>query len=328
MKAAKTEKQKLDERRKEVLSRGKKFKYPIQYAKHKVVVITVVVAVLAVAAILTAGWVMLYKAQDTGDVAYRITKVLPIPVAKIDGRKVRYSDYLMIYRSSITPVERQGTGSIEDLQGMQNYYKREALDLAEDFVVVLKLAEEMGISVSDEEIDAAFSEHQKAGGADRSRESFLKVLSDNFGMNEREYRRMLYFNLMQKKVAVEMDKDALKLAKEVEGVIKSEGMEAAAEKYGDKVVFEDTGGLVSAMNVDGGRAAEAAKLEENGVSGMFVSTNGEGYYFVKLTEKKGNEVGYQSIMVPFTKLEEKLEEARKAGVEEYIYVPEVEEEEQ
>ena len=230
MKASKTEKQKLDQRRKEVLSRGKKFKYPIQYAKHKVVIITVVVAVLAVIAAVAAGWGMLYKAQDTGDVAYRITKVLPIPVAKIDGRMVRYSDYLMIYRSSITPVERQGTGSIEDLQGMQDYYKREALDAAEDFAVVLKLAEEMGVSVSDEEIDEAFLEHQKAGGAERSKESFLKVLEDNFGMSEREYRRMLYFNLMEKKVAIEMDKDAEKLAKEVEKTIQEEGMEAAAEK--------------------------------------------------------------------------------------------------
>ena len=42
-----TEKEKLEERREEVLAQGRKFKYPMQFAKHRMVFITVAIAVVA-----------------------------------------------------------------------------------------------------------------------------------------------------------------------------------------------------------------------------------------------------------------------------------------
>ena len=328
--AKKTDKEKLDERREEVLAKGKKFKYPMQYAKHHLVLITVIVAALALVGLGITGWAMLYKVQNTGDMIYRLTRVIPVPVAVIDGQKVKYSDYLMIYRSSITPVERQGAvGTLDDLEGMRDYYKRAALSSAEDFAVIEKYAKEMGISVSQEEVDKAFDEHRTAGGTDRSRESFLRVLADNFGMNESEYRRLLEMNLLKVKVAKEMDKEAAKTAKEVAKILKEQdnSFGAVQEALGDKVVLEETGGMVSNLNVDGGRAEAAMKLSPNEVSEMFVSNNGDGYYFVKLVEKNDSQVNYKSIKVPFTELNKKLTQLRKeeGKVKEYIYIPEVEE---
>ena len=321
-----TDKEKLEERRKEVLSKGKKFRYPMQHAKHHLVLITVIVAAVGLIAAVIIGWTMLYKMQDTGDVIYRLTRVLPVPVAEIDGEKVPYSDYLMIYRSSITPVERQGTaGSLADFDGMKDYYKREALTSAEDFALAEKFAREMGISVSEQEIDEAFDEHRRAGGVDRSRESFLKVLSDNFGMNEKEYRRLLKLSLLKMKVAKEMDKDAEKISDEVARILAKNGgnFEQVQEQLGDKIVLERTGQMVSKLNVDGGRAMKAAELATGGISERFVSNNGDGYYFVKLVEKSDNDVSYVSIKVPFTKLSEKIEQIRKDGkVKEYIELEE------
>ena len=328
--AKKTDKEKLEERREEVLSRGKKFKYPVQYAKHRLVLVTVIVALLAVIGLSVAGWAMLYKVQNTGDVIYRLTKVIPVSVAKIDGEKVRYSDYLMIYRSSITPVERQGAaGTLDDLDGMKDYYKRAALDAAEDFAMVEKYAREMGITVSEEEITEAFDAHRTAGGTDRSRESFLRVLMDNFGMSEREYRDMLRMNLLKMKVAKEMDAAAAKTAAEVAKILKENGnsFDKVQEILGDKVLLEETSGMVSNLNVDGGRAEAAAGLKPGEVSEMFVSNNGDGYYFVKLVEKNDSQVNYKSVKVPFTVLDEKLKAIRdsEGKIEEYIVIPEVSE---
>ena len=98
-KEAKTEKQKVEERREEVLANGRKFKYPLQYAKHKLVFNTIIISVVAIGILVAALWAMLYKFQNTGDVVYRISKVLPVPVAEVDGEKVRFSDYLMISQS-------------------------------------------------------------------------------------------------------------------------------------------------------------------------------------------------------------------------------------
>ncbi|MBQ3305867.1 SurA N-terminal domain-containing protein [Candidatus Saccharibacteria bacterium] len=321
-----TEKEKLDERRKEVLSKGKKFRYPMQHAKHRLVLITVVIAVLAVIVAGVTGWALLYKMQDTGDVLYRLTRVVPVPVAEIDGEKVRYSDYLMIYRSSITPVERQGSaGSLADFEGMKDYYKRGALNSAEDFAVAIKFAREMGVSVSDAEVNEAFDEHRTAGGTDRSKDSFLKVLSDNFGMDESEYRRLLYLNLLKMKVAQAMDVEAEETATKVEKLLAENGsFERAQEELGDKIVLEQTGQMVSILNVDGGRAEKAASMEKGAISERFVSNSGDGYYFVKLVEKNDKEVSYVSIKVPFTSLNSEISQIRKDGkVKEYIDIPKV-----
>ena len=71
----KTEREKVEERREEVLAQGRKFKYPLQYSKHKVIINTVVVGLFAIVAMVAIGWAMLYKIQDTGNMIYRVTQV-------------------------------------------------------------------------------------------------------------------------------------------------------------------------------------------------------------------------------------------------------------
>lgn len=73
----KTEREKVEKRREEVLAQGRKFKYPMQYAKHRLIINTVVVAVVAIVLMVVAGWAMLYKLQDTGNMIYRVTQVIP-----------------------------------------------------------------------------------------------------------------------------------------------------------------------------------------------------------------------------------------------------------
>lgn len=323
--ARKTEKQKLEERREEVLSRGKKFKYPMQFAKHTVIAATVVISILALVGAGFMGWAMLYKVQDTGDVVYRLTKLLPVMVAKIDDERVRYSDYLMIYRTSMIPViEQSVTGSTDDIEGMQNYYKRQALTEAEDYTYALKLAREQDVTVSDEEIDRLFNQHMKVGGIERSKDSFLKVLQDNFGMSEAEYRRMLYFTIISAKVDEKIDDGARDLAARVEAKISETGGDLA--KVSEEIpeaTYEETGGLVSTMNVDGGRAAQAYAQEVGQTSGRLLSNNGDGYYYVRTVEKGDQTVSYQSLKVSFTELDNRLKRLREeGGVTEYIELEE------
>ena len=84
-----------------------------------------------------------------------------------------------------------------------------------------------------------------------------------------------------------------------------------AEALGESVVYEETGGYVSSQNIDGGRATEAIKLEPGQESGKFVSTNGDGYYFVKLIAKTDTEVNFVSIKVPFTEFETQFEKLKE-----------------
>ncbi|MDO4978885.1 MAG: SurA N-terminal domain-containing protein [Candidatus Saccharibacteria bacterium] len=322
----KTERQKVEERREEVLSNGRKYKYPMQFAKHRVVIWTLIVVVLALVSLGALGYVLLYKAQDTSDIIYRVTQVLPVRVATIDGEPVRYSDYLMIYRSTMTPLEQQEDllSSSADMDAMRAFYKRQALTEAEDYTYALKLMRELHITISDNEITDAINNHRKAGGVERSEETFRRILQENFGLSMSEYRRMVYLALAKQKVSEVIDSVALATAVDVEKRIASgKTLSDIAKEMGSQVLFEETGGLVDAMNIDGGRATVARTLEPGKTSGRFTSNSGSGYYFVTLGNKTDTEVSYTSIQVPFKEFDTRVQALRNDNkVEEKIEVEE------
>ena len=319
----KTELEKVEERREEVLATGRKFKYPLQWTKHRVVVNTILVATAVVALLTVTGWFALYRMGMTDELLYRITQILPVSVAKVEGENVRFSDYLMLYRSSMTSIEYQaGKFSDEESEkALISQYKRSALTEAESYAYATKLARELGIEVSDEEVDAEFERHRQIGGVDRAEEGFLKIIKDNFGLSKGEYRHLIKLHLTKAKVEASIDTNANEIANKVEAMLIENGGNygAVAKSLGDQIVFEETGGLISSKNLDGGRANEAMKLEAGGQSGRFTSVNGDGYYFVKLIEKTDAEVNFVSIRVPFTAFSERFE-ALGDGIQEFITI--------
>ncbi len=321
----KTEQEKVEERREEVLAQGRKFKYPLQWTKHRIVINTILIAFVMIALVITGIWLGLYKFNMTDDFLFRITEVVPLPVAQVDGGDTRFSDYLMFYRSSMTSIERQSgsefdEGSVEELRAE---YKRSALTEAEKYTYATKLANEQGIEVTDEEVAAEFDRHLKIGGVDRSVEGFEKIIKDNFGLDKSEYERMLYLSLLKSKVEIKIDDNANKIAKQVEQILAESGNDygKVAEQLGDKINYQETGGLVDNKNIDGGRASEAMKLEPGESSGKFISINGDGYYFVKLIKKTDNQVDFVSIKVPFTEFDQRFTALQDEGkINEYISI--------
>lgn len=319
----KTEQEKVEERREEVLARGRKFKYPLQWTKHRVVINTILIAVVTIAILVTSGWLALYQFGETGEMLFRITKILPIPVAQIDGENVLFSDYLMFYRSGMTSIERQSGQSVTegDIETLRTEYKRAALTEAEEYTYAMKLAKEFGLTVTNEEIASEFNKHLSIGGTERSEAGFMKIIEENFGLTKDEYERMIYLTLLRAKVEMAIDENASQIASRVETLLAENNgnYSSVADALGDQIEYQETGGMVSNQNIDGGRAAEASKLEPGEQSGRFVSINGDGYYFVKLISKSDTEVNFVSIKVPFTEFNIRLAELRENGaVNEFI----------
>ncbi len=79
-----------------------------------------------------------------------------------------------------------------------------------------------------------------------------------------------------------IDVKANQLVEQVESILAANDYNymAVVEQVGNNVIYEETGDLVSSTNIDGGRAAEAMKLEPGQSSNRFVSMNGDGYYYV------------------------------------------------
>ncbi|MDO4527006.1 MAG: SurA N-terminal domain-containing protein [Candidatus Saccharibacteria bacterium] len=319
----KTEQEKVDERREQVLATGRKFKYPLQWTKHRIVISTILIATVVVAIIITSGWLALYRFNMTDDMLFRITKIFPISVATVDGEAVRFSDYLTFYRSSITSIERQ-SGQVDNessIDTLRAQYKRAALTDSEQYAYALKLAKEHSITVTDAEVNSEFARHLNIGGVERSEDSFIKIIEDNFGLSESEYKRMLYLSLIKARVEEKLDEKANATATKVEQLLLGNGgnYQAVAEALGSDITYEETGGFVSSQNIDGGRAAEAMKLEPGAQSGKFISVSGDGYYFVKLIAKNDTEVNFVSIKVPFTEFSADFQSLQESGkISEFI----------
>lgn len=313
--------QNLEESREEILTKGKKFKYPFQYAKHRIVISAIAIAIVAIATFIGIGWHQLYRAQNTGEVMYRFTKVLGLPVAEIDGHKVLYSDYLMLYRSSITSIERQ-RGKLDDgdeeIKALKMFYKRQALNDAEMYAYVLAELDARNLTVSASEIDEVIDGHKSIDGEKRSDEAFEGIVKDNFGLSMSEYRRLIMLSLAKRKLSVEIDEDAKKAAEAVEDALQANGNDFAKVadlmKNNDLISYEAAGNAVEVSNLDSGRAEVAMKLEKKGdVSERFISKNGDGYYYVRLVAKDDKKVSYETISIRFSKVDNDIQKLRDEG---------------
>jgi hypothetical protein len=317
----------LEEERRAVLNNGKKFKYPVQYSKKKLVINTLIIS----AAIFIVGsimfWYQLYVAQNTGSFTYRISAVLPLPVGRVDGRSVKYSDYLLEYRSTMFYTQKM-KGALEvsgDEKTLSNQYKKAAMKNAINNAYVSKIAKEKGISVSNEEIEAIFKDHRTANGVEISEEVFNRTIANNYNMTPLEYRRLfIELPLLRQKVLVEIDSNAKNLKDQVSKILKenSNDFSKVAEILGEKVQVGKMG-TVKTSNVDGGRTENALKLKIGEVSDPFVSKTGDGYYFVKLLSKSEKELSYEYIKISFTELESRIDSLEKAGkISKYIKIEE------
>ena len=318
--------QNLEESREAILAKGKKFRYPFQYAKHRLIINTIIIGVIALVVFAVIGWAQLYKFQNTGDVMYRFTKVLNLSVAKVDNANVRFSDYLMLYRSSITSIEQQQEklDNSKEAEQQKMHYRRQALDEAEEYSYALSKMSELNVTVSDAEIDAVVDEHRSIDGEQRTEEAFAGIISKNFGLSMTEYRRLLMLSLAKKKIAQAMDQTATQLSDEIATKLAANGNDFAriADEYKDNdlISYETTSDAVSINNLDGGRAAMAASLAKVGdVSAKFVSKNGDGYYIVKQTAHDGDKVGYESIWIRFSEFDKAFQKLQDDGkIKEYI----------
>ncbi|NCO10776.1 hypothetical protein GW746_00325 [Candidatus Saccharibacteria bacterium] len=325
----------LAEHRERVLAGGRKFKYPVQYAKHKVVINAIVITIAALALLILVGWWQLYPAQNTSDFMYRVTKVLPLPVATVDGNPVRYSDYLMRYKSSIQYlVERDQIDlNSEDGKIQADYVKRRELEGAIADTYAASIAKERGISVTDTELETFLIQQRESSDGEVSESVYNAVILDYYGWSPEEYRHAMKSKLLRQKVAYDMDEKAREVSSRVQKAL--DGGEKSLNSVASSVNAGVGGGVVYSPaiwvprdNQDNGLAAAAAKLKKGEVSGALQLVTGNGYYFVRLVDSNTAQVQYEFLRVPLTAFTEKLTELRENNrINEYIEVSGLEGEE-
>lgn len=307
------------EHRERILAGGRKFKYPHQYVKHKLVINAIIITLVVVVAAVGVGWWQLYSAQNTSDFMYRVTRVLPVPVGNVDGEAMRYSDYLMRYRSQELWLRNQGQLGLNgnDEQQQLDFYKRQVMDGLEADVFAEKKAKELGISVSDEEVQAAIDATRKTATGEISQSVYDASTKDTLGYSPDEYRHILQQSLLRQKVAYALDKEASSVKDQIANLLKDKksSLESVAERLKKENTKIELGasGLVPINNQDGGLSKTALSLEDGAISTAVKSTTGDGYYFVQRLTANDRQVSYQFIHVPLTEFKRQFDELKKQG---------------
>lgn len=320
------------EHREQILAGGRRFKYPMQYARHKLVINATLITVATLILLVVLAWQQLYVAQNTGTFFYRVTRVVPLPVALVDGRTVEYSDYLMYYRGSIHYLQNKERVNIADKDGKRqvDYNKRKALNGAELDAYAHKLADELNITITEGQIDNEVSEDRNTINGRISQDAYDASIMTVLGWSPEENRRVIRNNLTRLAVAYAIDTKAKEQADKAAELVKApdadfDKIAAQLGGEGKTRVESKVSGLVPFTNLDGGLSVAAAKLQKGQVSGVVKSTKVDGYYFVKLLDKTDTQLSYAYLRIPLTMFETQFSSLKSQGkVKEHINVPALE----
>jgi hypothetical protein len=321
----------IAEHRERILAGGRRFKYPVQYARHKLVFNAIIITVVTLIALVGVGYWQLYSVQNTSDFMYRVTRVLPLPVAKIDGQPVLYSDYLMKYRSSIHYLESKERVNLksEDGKRQSDFVKSQAMEDTLADAYAMKLAKQNNVTVTDAELQTFLKQQRSSTDGEVSEATYDAVILDYYGWSPEEYQHAMQTKLLRQKVSFVVDTDALAASKTVGNTITAGNtdMKNVAETINltakIQVVYGALG-WVPKTNQDGGLATAAAKLQKGAISTVIKSTTGEGYYFIKLIDSNDTQVNYEYVHIPLTTFMKQLQTVEdQKKVDEYITIPTV-----
>lgn len=317
------------EHRERVLAGGRRFKYPVQYARHRLVTATVLVSVVFVALLAFVGWWQLYPMQNSSAFMYRLTRIIPVPVAVVNGEQVPYSDYLVQYRSSENFLAKYGEIKLNTPDGQRQlaYIKRQSLGKAEQTAYARQIAHKLGIKVTDQDINSFISAERDTVNGRVSQETYDSSMQLYYGETSNDYRLRVANSMLQVKVAFAVDTDATAQVKQIQELIASTKGDFAAvatemaSSKGGKVTVGQSGMVDMTSKFSGLRLSQIMKLSKDEISGPLKSTTDDGYYFVKIVDKSGTQINFLYLHIPLTKFADDFSRLKSAGeIHEYIKI--------
>lgn len=235
----------VTQHREEVLGGARKYIYPLRHSRHKIVIITSVLLVAVIIGFLSFTLISLYKMQSTSAFMYQVTKVLPLPVARVGGSFVSYESYLFELRHYIHYFETQQEIDFTSEQGQAQLadQRKKSLDKVVNYAYIQKIAREKGLTVTDQEIDTQIEILRAQNRLGSDNKVFEDVLKDYWGWSVADFRRSIKEELLANKVLHALDTGTKSRAETALAEIAAgKDFAAVAKQYSDDSATKERGG--------------------------------------------------------------------------------------
>lgn len=195
------------EHREELLSKSRKYIYPLKHTKHRVVVVSASLVVAAVVIFFAYVGLALYRFQSSSTFLYYVTQVLPFPIAKAGPSFVSYQSYLFELRHYEHYYETQQQVNFDSTSGKQQLaaFKKQALQQVIDDAYVKQLATQYHVNVSGSDVDSEVTLLRQQNRLGSSDQQFADVLKAFWGWSVGDFKHELSSQLLAQKVVSTLD---------------------------------------------------------------------------------------------------------------------------
>lgn len=287
--------------REEVLKGARKYIYPLQHSKHRIIQITSAIIITALAAFLIYCSVALYRLYQHNTFLYRVTQVVPFPIARVEGSFIEYENYLFELRHYIHYYQNQLGSNFEGNDRQQLIdRRRQALNDVINQAYVKKLAKENKIGVNNREVEMRIETVKDQNRLGNNDKVLSDVLRNYWGWSISDFKRSLKQQILTEKVVAKLDTATKKRADDTLSQIRSGGDFAAlAKQLSDDEASKNNGGdfggpiAKSNPNIPPQVTAALFKLKPGEVSEI-VNT-GDTLEILKVNQNDGTNVTAQHI---------------------------------
>jgi hypothetical protein len=231
--------------REDVLKGARKYIYPLSHSKNRIVIITTSIVVIFAIAFFTYCTLALYKFNYTSQFLYKVTSVLPFPVARVNGHFVSYNNYLFEIEHYIHYYESEQGVNFSTVSGkvqLKNY-EQQALNKVINDAYVADLASKDSVSVSNTQVDNQINIVRQQNRLGNNQAELQDVLKTYYGWSINDFKRELKTQLLAEDLVSKLDTETHAMAQNVLDQINKGGNFATlAKTYSDDTSTKANGG--------------------------------------------------------------------------------------
>jgi len=231
--------------REDVLKGARKYIYPLSHSKNKIVIITTSLVVAFVLIFFSYCTLALYKFHTTSQFLYKVTTVIPFPIARVDGHFVSYNNYLFEVQHYIHYYQTERGVNFNSIFGKAQLknYEQQALNKVLNDAYINELAAINHVSVSNVQVNNQINIASKQNRLGSNQAELRDVLKTYYGWSINDFKRELKTQLLAQDLVSKLDTDTHIRAQNVLDLLNKGGDFASlATQYSNDSTTKSNGG--------------------------------------------------------------------------------------